>query len=278
MRGDGAGQRAAPCGHWQAGGTFTQIGQNCGVLGEGGIGQRAAIQRGKAPRLPPIGFVDCLPAHHHHRAILGGDGDIAAAGEGLLHPFAKGGHTQMVGRDHRQRGRAVGVALLLGAIDALVGTGDREIVPIVGDDAAARGVHAGEDGGMARAGLGSGVALIGRGEHRASHQPGQPAGIVLAILREEIGGELIHRDGDEQLGRIGRGRGRGRVCGGGCDRGRGIGGGRTGRPGADECERTQSQRPCAGGGTLTGMFRHGLLPCKWAAMAAQLPATAQSTP
>ena len=56
---------------------------------------------------------------------------------------------------------------------------------------------------MAGAGLGRGVALIGRREHRALLQPGKTAGEARAILREQIGAELVNRKRNDQTGRRG---------------------------------------------------------------------------
>ena len=59
---------------------------------------------------------------------------------------------------------------------------------------------------MAGAGLGRGVRLIAGGKHRPlARQLRQPAGEAAAILREQIGGELIDRDRDDQLWRNRRG-------------------------------------------------------------------------
>ena len=52
---------------------------------------------------------------------------------------------------------------------------------------------------MAGAGFGRGVALIAGGEYGALRQPLEPAGEMRAILGEEIRGELIDRDCDDQL-------------------------------------------------------------------------------
>src|SRR4051812_32980696 len=62
---------------------------------------------------------------------------------------------------------------------------------------------------MAGAGLGRVVALVPRREDYALLQPPQAASEMLAILREEIGGELVDRDSDDEFGRRtigGRGR------------------------------------------------------------------------
>ena len=51
---------------------------------------------------------------------------------------------------------------------------------------------------MAGAGFGRGVRLIAGGEDDAQLQPPQAAGEILAILGEQVGGELIDRNGDDQ--------------------------------------------------------------------------------
>ena len=64
---------------------------------------------------------------------------------------------------------------------------------------------------MAGAGFGCGMALIALGEHDPLRQPLQAAAIILAIFAEQVGGKLVDRYGDDQLGwrRLGRGRDRG---------------------------------------------------------------------
>jgi len=68
-------------------------------------------------------------------------------------------------------------------------------------------MDSGQQSRVAGAGLGCGVRLVTRGENRAVEQPGETLGEMLAILREEIGGELIDRNGEDQLRRF---------CGLGC--------------------------------------------------------------
>ena len=56
---------------------------------------------------------------------------------------------------------------------------------------------------MAGAGLGRVVALIAVGEDHALGQALEAAVEMLAILGEQVGRELIDRDGDDQLRRFG---------------------------------------------------------------------------
>ena len=65
---------------------------------------------------------------------------------------------------------------------------------------------------MAGACLGRGMALIARGEHRAGQQPREAVGEMVAVLREQVGRELVHRDRDDQLGRRARRGGRGSLA------------------------------------------------------------------
>ena len=60
------------------------------------------------------------------------------------------------------------------------------------------------------AGLGRGVRLVAGRENDAVRQPPEAAGEMLAVLGEEIGRELIDRDGDDQAGALRRLRGGGR--------------------------------------------------------------------
>src|SRR5437763_14239841 len=63
---------------------------------------------------------------------------------------------------------------------------------------------AGQQGRMARTGLGRGMALITVAEDRAGREAGEPAGKLRTIFVEQIGRELIDGDDDEKLGRRGR--------------------------------------------------------------------------
>ena len=105
-------------------------------------------------------------------------------------------------RRHRVMRRDLpGTRLVLGAIDGLVGPRERLVGPGIGDDPGARRVIAGEDGRMAGAGLGRGVALIAVAERRPAAEPGKAAGEVRAIFVPQIGRELVDRDDDEEPGR-----------------------------------------------------------------------------
>src|SRR4051794_33300609 len=69
-----------------------------------------------------------------------------------------------------------------------------------------------EDRRMAGAGLGRGMALIAVAEHGPRRDPREAIGELRAIFIEQVGGELVDREDDEQLGRM-------RLClwlGGGC--------------------------------------------------------------
>ena len=170
----------------------------------------AGIAREFLP-VPPPKLIDLVATHHHRRAVLPRDRDDPRRRVRRLHPLAERRHEQMLVGDGVVGAGAAGDALILGAIDGLVGARGLQIGPAVGDDAGARGVHPGQDRRMARAGLGRGMALIARREHRAFQQPLEPAGEAVAIFGEQIGGELIDRDRHDQLGRRARrGRGGGR--------------------------------------------------------------------
>ena len=62
---------------------------------------------------------------------------------------------------------------------------------------------------MAGAGLGRGMALVAVAEHRRPDASrAEPAGELRAIFVEQVGGELVDRDGDEEF----RGAGLDRDC------------------------------------------------------------------
>ncbi len=164
-----------------------------------GRGAGVIVQRAEMIVLPEPDLVRVMPAHHDRRAILARDGDDAGRWIGLLHPVAQGRHAQMDGGRGISGGARARHALVLGAVDQLVGPGGRQIVPVVGDDAGAGGVIAGQDGGVAGAGLGRGMALEARGKDRAARQALHAGGVGRAILREEVGGELIDGDRHQQL-------------------------------------------------------------------------------
>ena len=63
---------------------------------------------------------------------------------------------------------------------------------------------------MAGAGLGRAVRLVAGGEDHAVRKPPQAAGEMLAILGEQVRGELVDRNGDDQPRTLGRLRGGGR--------------------------------------------------------------------
>ena len=164
-------------------------------LGDAGMADEGAAA-------PPPALVRVVAAHHHRRPVLAGDGDDAAPGIGAAHQVAERRHAQVDGRDRVIFGRAAGDALVLGAIDIFVGARGALVEPIVGDDAGPARAGAGEDGRMAGAGLGRGMRLIAGGEgHAVARQAPQAAGEILPIFGEQIGRELIDRDGDDQARR-----------------------------------------------------------------------------
>ncbi len=168
--------------------------------GRGGVRDEAAI-------VPPPNLIGSLAAHHHRRAILAADRDRAAARAGALLPIAERRHTKMSGRDARPAaGR--GQALVLGAIDVLVGARRGEIDPVVGDDPVPGRVRAGEDRCMAGTGLGGAVRLIAVAVDDAADEPLETTGEMGTIKLEQIGRQLIDRDRDDQLGPCGRRGGR----------------------------------------------------------------------
>ena len=210
--------RAAPRARVQRGRAGFQHFGHGGILRLHGGGQLAPLEGDEGAALPPVSGVDLVPAHHHHRAVLRRYGNVAAGRVGALHPFAQRGHFQQAGGHHRIARGAGRIAEVFGAIDPLVRAGDAGIEPVVGDDPVARRVRAGQQGGVAGASLGRGVRLIAGWEHRPFLQPLQPAGVMAAILGEQVGGELVDRDRQHQLwsrlgGNLGRGNRRGRFIG-----------------------------------------------------------------
>ena len=101
--------------------------------------------------------------------------------------------------------RGAGDAFIFGAIDALVVARDRQVEIIVGDDAGARRVAAGQDRRMAGAGFGGAMRLIARRKNHADCEPREAAGEFAAIFGEQIGRQLVDRDHHDQLGRRRRG-------------------------------------------------------------------------
>jgi len=109
------------------------------------------------------------------------------------------------------------------AIDFLAGL---RVDPVVGGDAGLGRMQARQDRRVAGAGLGQAVGLIAVDRHQSLvRHPPQAAGVTAAILVEQIGAELVHHDGHNQLRRR-----QGRA--GGLRRRRlgGLGQDRTGRP------------------------------------------------
>ena len=73
---------------------------------------------------------------------------------------------------------------------------------VVGGNAGLGRMQARQDRRMAGAGLGQAVGLIAVDRHQSLvRHPAQAAGVAAAILVEQIGAELIHHDGHDQLGR-----------------------------------------------------------------------------
>ena len=164
-----------------------------------GAGRGDAGMADEGAAAPPPALVGIVAAHHHRRAVLAGDRDDAAARIGAAHQVAERRHAQVDGRDGVIFGRAAGDALVLGAIDIFVGARGALVEPVVGDDAGPARAGAGEDGRMAGAGLGRGVRLVAGGEDRCpARQAPEAAGEILAIFGEQVGGELIDRNGDDQ--------------------------------------------------------------------------------
>lgn len=90
-------------------------------------------------------------------------------------------------------------------IYALVFTTDRQVEIIVGDNAIARRMAAGQDRRMAGAGFGRAMRLITRGKDSARREPRKAAGELAAIFGEQVGRQLVDRDHHDQLGRWRRG-------------------------------------------------------------------------
>ena len=173
------------------------------------VGRRfdAAIAGEPGGRQPPQ-LVGLPPAHHDRSAVLAGHRDDLRARIGGAHQIAQRRHTQILDRRRiaaRARRRA-GNSRILRTIDALVIARDAKIEPVVGDHAVAPRMRSGQDGRMAGAGFGRGMRLIARGKHHARCQPREAASEMLAILAEQIGGKLIDRYRDDQLGRGCRGK------------------------------------------------------------------------
>ena len=167
----------------------------------------------EGPAVPPPAGVRIVAAHHDRGAILAGDGNGAGAGIGAPHEIAQRRNAQVPVGDGIMIGCAARCRLVLGAIDFLVVARRALIDPFVRNNPGPGGPVAGEDGGVAGAGLGRRVALETHGEDDASAEAGEPAGEILAIFVVEIGRELIDRDDDEELRRCGRLRCRPRLRG-----------------------------------------------------------------
>ena len=164
---------------------------------------RASVTKTRPPQYQR--WVGIVAAHHDRSPVLAGHGDDPTARIGALHQIAERRHAQMEVGDGVIFRRRAGHALVLGAIDIFVRPRRALIVPVVGDDPGATGPVAGQDGRMAWAGLGRRVRLVAGGEHNALRQAAEPARVVAAIFGEEVGGELIDRNGNNQP-RPGRGR------------------------------------------------------------------------
>ena len=172
-------------------------------------GGRALVAAEAGRALPPPDLIELLAAHHDRGAVLARHRDDLRGRVGVLHVGAERRYLEAhVGCDIVAGGRARH-ASILGAIDGLVRPRHGLVDPLVGDDAGMAGAIAGEDRRVAGAGLCRGVALIALGEDRALLQPREAAGEARAIFGEHVGGELVHGDDHEQLGR-GRGRLRGK--------------------------------------------------------------------
>ncbi len=158
-----------------------------GRPGMGGGGKALVID-------PPVDRIGMMASHHDRGAVLARDGDDAGTRRLRLQPVAERVDFQILRAPRIRIRRAANR-------DAIERRTRAPIEPAVGNDAGRGRMHAGEDRRMARAGLGRGMALIAVGEGDTFGEPGKPAGEAVAIAREEIGGELVDRYGDDELGR-----------------------------------------------------------------------------
>ncbi len=159
----------------------------------------AGIRRGDeaVAVIPPIDRIRMVTGHGDRRAILARYRDDARTGLRLLEPVTQRIDAHVLGAPRGDVGRAPHRY----AIDRRT---RRDVEPVVGDDAGGRRMTAGQDGRVTGTGLGRGMALVS-GEDQAIGKALEPGSVSRPIAIEQVPGELVDRDGDDQLGRRGRG-------------------------------------------------------------------------
>ncbi len=147
----------------------------------------------------PEGAVALVPSQGDGAAILARHAVDAAFRADRLQPVAQGRGAQLFRTDRAVVGvLAVGQGILRRG-QAIGLLARRRVQPVVGGNAAAGRVGAGQDGRVAGAGHGHPVGLIAVDrDHALIGQGLQPAGELAAVLVEQIGAELIDHHGDDQ--------------------------------------------------------------------------------
>ncbi len=135
--------------------------------------------------------------------VLARDGEDLALRADDLQPVAQGRGAQLFWADRAVVDVVASVRQVVGgrgqAIDFLAGLA---VDPVVGGDSGLGRMHARQNRRVAGAGLGQAVGLIAVDRHQPLvRHPAQAARVAAAVLVEQIGAELVHHDGDDQLRR-----------------------------------------------------------------------------